>query len=119
MNEVHEDATSQGTLPIGQDPFSSITSHGVLEGPALAAPIRITSYKTIIGRRNADVVIDDLDVSRQHAVIERYAERFLVRDLGSTNGTYVNHRKVEAEFLRSGDVIKVGATRLTFRVEPS
>ncbi|MFN7973993.1 MAG: FHA domain-containing protein [Acidobacteriota bacterium] len=110
-----EESTSQGTLPVAQDPLSSLTTEGVLEG--LAEPAHLTKFRTVVGRRNADVVVNDPDVSRQHAVIERYGNRYLIRDLGSTNGTFVNGRKIEAEMLQPRDIIEVGGTRLVFRLE--
>ncbi len=65
-----------------------------------------------IGRRNADVILSDTEVSRQHAVIELHGGRFLVRDLGSTNGTYLDDTKVSEAELRDQGKIRVGDTVL-------
>jgi adenylate cyclase len=71
---------------------------------------------TTLGRspENA-VVVDDPDVSRQHCVIEYEASEFLVRDLRSANGTYLNGKRVSAAALRHGDVISLGGVTFTFQ----
>lgn len=64
----------------------------------------------------ADVVLADTAVSRLHAVIERLAGGWTIRDLDSTNGTWVNGRRLSGERpLRNGDDVRVGATRLVLR----
>src|SRR5438045_8190733 len=64
----------------------------------------------------ADVVLADASVSRIHAVVERLGEGWTIRDLDSTNGTFVNGRRIAAERpLRHGDEIRIGETRLVFR----
>ena len=60
------------------------------------------------------VVIDNPAVSGHHACVFREGERFIVEDLGSTNGTFVNDRKVTRQELRHGDVMLVGKHLLVF-----
>ena len=70
---------------------------------------------TLIGRsRRCDVVVDDPNVSRQHAEIRLQGGSYLLRDLGSTNGTRVNRRDVRQATLQDGDRIEVGTTELRF-----
>jgi pSer/pThr/pTyr-binding forkhead associated (FHA) protein len=78
------------------------------------------SYSLGRGDDNDIVVNDDL-ASREHALLERVAVpggqgevRYLIRDLGSTNGTFVNHKQVSEQALNDGDVIRVGQTFLRF-----
>src|SRR5262249_25568053 len=67
----------------------------------------------VLGRsRNCDLRLEDGSISRRHAEIAVRANVCLVRDLGSTNGTYVNDRPVRVARLRRGDVLTVGETRL-------
>ena len=62
-----------------------------------------------------DVVLDDTTVSRRHATITRKASGFVLADLGSTNGTYVNGRRLSGPIaLKPGDEVKFGAVRLAF-----
>jgi hypothetical protein len=72
-----------------------------------------------LGRsRQCDVVLDDANVSRQHAEIRPRGGSWVLTDLGSTNGSRLNGRPVEgSEVVRSGDEIELGATALRFEVE--
>ena len=56
-------------------------------------------------------------VSSHHAEIIRRGDGYLLRDLGSTNGTMVNGQRVSAVALNPGDMIQLGTTTLTFRVD--
>ena len=69
--------------------------------------------------RSNDIVLDsDPTVSRMHAVLERFAGGWCVRDLAARNGTFVNGQRLLGDRqLRGGDEIRLGATRLVFRAE--
>jgi len=68
-----------------------------------------------IGRRpDSDVFLDDVTVSRDHALIVRRGDEFHLDDLGSLNGTYVNRRRIESHHLADGDELQVGKYKLTF-----
>jgi pSer/pThr/pTyr-binding forkhead associated (FHA) protein len=68
-----------------------------------------------IGRRpDSDVFLDDVTVSRDHALIVRRGDEFHLDDLGSLNGTYVNRRRIETQHLADGDELQVGKYKLTF-----
>jgi len=68
-----------------------------------------------IGRNSDnDIVIDSLAVSGYHARIESVAANFVVRDLESTNGTFVNNERVELHALQHGDVVIIGKHELVF-----
>jgi hypothetical protein len=68
--------------------------------------------------RQCDVVLDDPNVSRQHAEVRPRGGSWVLTDLGSTNGSRLNGRDVErSEVLRSGDEIELGATVMRFEVE--
>ena len=73
-----------------------------------------------IGREAGNTVqLDDNEVSRRHAEIRRVGESFTVADLKSSNGTFVNNRRIERADLRSGDQIHVGRSVLAFALEPA
>lgn len=61
---------------------------------------------------DADITIDDLFLTAKHAVFELGADGLHLRDLGSTNGSYVNERRVQDELLRAGDILHLGQQRL-------
>jgi hypothetical protein len=68
-----------------------------------------------IGRRpDSDVFLDDVTVSRDHALIVRRGDEFHLDDLGSLNGTYVNRRRIESHHLEDGDELQIGKYKLTF-----
>lgn len=70
-----------------------------------------------IGRQNVDLVLQDPEVSRRHAVLRRSGDSVVIEDLGSTNGTFVNGERIrEPTTVRSGDEVRVGRT--TLAIEP-
>jgi hypothetical protein len=70
---------------------------------------------TTVGRApNADVFLDDVTVSRDHAVLERRPDGIYLKDQGSLNGTYVNRQRVDSTRLTDGDELQIGKYRLTF-----
>lgn len=85
-----------------------------LEGAA--GTFALTKAVTNIGRgMDADIRIDDPGVSRHHAELRIAGPEVIIRDLGSTNGTYVNGTLVAEQPLRDGNVVTIGSTNLTFR----
>lgn len=82
----------------------------------------LSAERTTVGSAPAnDVVVDsDRSVSRLHAVFERYDPGWCVRDLGSSNGTFVNGVRSSGDrVLRPGDEVRVGHTRLVYRGDPT
>ena len=75
------------------------------------------SAVTLGGSEDNDLVIDDDKVSRFHARVFRDGDDYLVEDLQSTNGTFVNHVKVRCAYLRSGCSIRLGSTQLRFSLQ--
>ena len=68
-----------------------------------------------IGRTpDAAVFLDDVTVSRNHAVLVERDGRFFVEDQGSLNGTFVNRRRIDNQELENGDELQIGKYRLTF-----
>lgn len=68
-----------------------------------------------IGRRpDCDVFLDDVTVSRDHALLVRRGEEWYLDDCGSLNGTYVNRSRIESHRLEEGDEVQVGKYKLTY-----
>ena len=77
--------------------------------------VQLTKERTTLGRRPYnDIVIDNLAISGEHAVIHMTADGVEIEDLGSTNGTYVNAKAIKRQDLRNGDVIEVGKYKIRF-----
>jgi FHA domain/zinc-ribbon domain len=71
--------------------------------------------RTTIGRSpDCDIFLDDVTVSRKHAVLLQEEGRFTIEDQGSLNGTYVNRRRIDSAPLSDGDELQIGKYRLTF-----
>ena len=95
-----------------------------LEGPALVVrsgggrageSFRPSGERTRIGRSpDCEIFLDDVTVSRNHAVLVERDGRFLVEDQGSLNGTFVNRRRIDSAPLENGDEVQIGKYRLTF-----
>jgi hypothetical protein len=78
----------------------------------------LTRDTQTLGRhRNNDIVINDPKCSSFHARIDRTQEGFTVIDLKSRNGTYVNGKRIEQVRLKTGDEVRVGTARLTYKVD--
>jgi hypothetical protein len=79
----------------------------------------VTEPKVVLGRsREAGVRISDVNISRKHAEIRQEGSTFWVVDLGSTNGTLVNGKRVDRQRLRDGDRITLGSTEIVFARSP-
>jgi diguanylate cyclase (GGDEF)-like protein len=87
----------------------------VLRGSCLGQQYPLDRHELLIGRiGGADVRLSEDTVSRRHARVCRQAHRFVVEDIGSTNGTFVNEQRVKLHELRHGDLLQVGDTVLKF-----
>lgn len=89
----------------------------VLAGPDAGKVFRFTRGNVSVGRRHGEVPLSDVEVSRHHAVIEVFGrEMIFLRDLGSTNGTYHNGRRISVSKLESGDTVGCGKTVMKLQV---
>ena len=97
-------ATRRGRPPGGQ-------ARARTRAPASCSTARSTSA----GRHpDSDIFLDDVTVSRRHAEFRRDAGEFVVVDVGSLNGTYVNREPVDTAVLANGDEVQIGKFRLVF-----
>ncbi|WP_022979198.1 FHA domain-containing protein [Ideonella sp. B508-1] len=75
----------------------------------------IQKERTTLGRRPYnDIVIDNLAVSGEHAVLLSVGEDIFIEDLNSTNGTYINGKAIKKQLLSNGDVIEIGKYRIKY-----
>ena len=72
--------------------------------------------RTMIGRDdNCSIFIDAPNVSRHHAEVQHTESGFILKDLGSTNGTFLSGQRVNKHYLQDGDVFRIGPTQITFK----
>lgn len=89
----------------------------IIYGEDLGRRVPLGDEPCVIGRSSkCDVQVDQESVSRNHARISRLGDGYTIRDLGSTNGTYVNDELVDEIVLRDGDQVKIGRTIFKFIV---
>jgi FHA domain len=80
--------------------------------------VQITKDKTTLGRRPYnDIVIDNLAVSGEHAVLQMVGSDVFIEDLNSTNGTYINGKAVKKQLLAHNDTVEIGKYKIKFLVE--
>ena len=125
---IHDEAGSHTTMTFtpeetGDDDAVSLADLRI-EGPALVVragggrageTFALEKDRTSLGRApECEIFLDDVTVSRRHAVITRAADGFTLHDEGSLNGTYVNRRRVESATLGDGDEVQIGKYKLTY-----
>jgi len=77
--------------------------------------VQLTKDRTTLGRRPYnDIVIDNLAVSGEHAVMQMSGADVFLEDLNSTNGTYVNGKAIKKQQLQSGDTVEIGKYKIKF-----
>lgn len=82
--------------------------------------VQLTKDRTALGRRPYnDIVIDNLAVSGEHAVLQLSGLEVYVEDLNSTNGTYVNGKAIKKQLLQNGDFVEIGKYRIQLCNETS
>jgi pSer/pThr/pTyr-binding forkhead associated (FHA) protein len=117
---------STATYRIGETgEFEPIESDdGAGRGPALVIragggrvgeSFGVDGERISIGRRpDSDVFLDDVTVSRDHALLINRGDEWYLDDCGSLNGTYVNRSRIESQLLEEGDEVQIGKYKLTF-----
>jgi pSer/pThr/pTyr-binding forkhead associated (FHA) protein len=114
------------TLSYTPESLSDEAAAGVegVEGPALVVRsgggrsgevFQLQPGRTSVGRSpDCDIFLDDVTVSRRHAVITEEGGRFVIEDLGSLNGTFLNRHRIEQAPLSDDDEVQIGKYRLVF-----
>lgn len=87
----------------------------VIIGDEIGKRVQLEEADVLIGRTaTSDIQLDMDNVSRNHALVTRTALGWVLRDLGSTNGTFVNEARVDERALKDGDQIRIGRAMLKF-----
>jgi pSer/pThr/pTyr-binding forkhead associated (FHA) protein len=113
--------TSTPAEPVGEEvgPLEGLPPGSALlvvkRGPNAGSRFLLDAAVTTAGRHpESDIFLDDVTVSRRHAEFVRDGESFVVRDVGSLNGTYLNRGRIDAAALAGGDEVQIGKYRLVF-----
>ncbi|HZN96082.1 MAG TPA: GGDEF domain-containing protein [Myxococcales bacterium] len=101
---------------ISERPVDNAAALVVIYGLDLGRKYDLNRAETVIGRSSkADIQVDQESISRSHAKLSNSGGQISIRDMGSTNGTFVNDEMVQSDFqLRNGDLVKIGRTIFKF-----
>jgi len=101
--------------PIDLDDFTGSALVIRAGGGRVGESFPLERERMSVGRRpDADIFLDDVTVSRDHALLVRRADEWYLDDCGSLNGTYVNRARIESHRLADGDELQVGKYKLAF-----
>jgi len=107
------DLHKMGLVELPKDKRFSLA---VIQGAATGQIFQITKTRTTMGRSGADINLDDPEASRQHAMLEVIGDHAILRDLGSTNGTFVDLERIEQQVLNNHMEFRIGSHVLMFIV---
>jgi pSer/pThr/pTyr-binding forkhead associated (FHA) protein len=99
-----------------QLPTDKRFSLAVIQGSATGQIFQVAKTRTLIGRSGADINLDDPEASRQHAALEIVGDVAILRDLGSTNGTWIDLERIEQQQLSNQQEFRIGSHVLMFIV---
>ncbi|HUS22339.1 MAG TPA: FHA domain-containing protein [Aeromicrobium sp.] len=105
-----DDVTAVENLPQGSAMLL------VQRGPDAGARFLLDTDVVTVGRHpDSDIFLDDISVSRRHATFTRTANGYVISDLGSLNGSYINRDRIDSDVILSGgDEVQIGKYRLIF-----
>lgn len=115
IDPVLERVPELGDEELADMPVGTIGMFVVRQGSKRGSRIALDKDEISIGRHpESDIFLDDVTVSRRHALVRRVGAGFHVEDAGSLNGTYVNQNRVENAALNDGDEVQIGKFKLTY-----
>lgn len=98
-------------------PPTKVVSLTVLSGPAKGVVHKLRKARVVLGREDADIPLNDQEISRHHCLLEVRDGHANLKDLDSTNGTFFEEERVRAAMLENGSEFRIGTTvlRLSFQ----
>lgn len=110
-----EEMAELAEADLAEMPEGTIGMFVVRQGPKRGSRIALDNDEVSIGRHpESDIFLDDVTVSRRHALVRRVGAGHQVEDAGSLNGTYVNQSRVDEAALNDGDEVQVGKFKLVY-----
>lgn len=93
-------------------------SLAILTGNGAGKVLACSRSRVVLGRAGSDIPVDDDEVSRRHALLEIHDDRYILKDLGSTNGTFVDERRITEMEIPDRGEFRVGSTQFMLIVTP-
>ena len=91
-------------------PLEATVVLNILSGPSKGESHTLTKPRVMLGRRGADIPLNDPEISRHHCLLEVRETYINLKDLDSTNGTFLDEERVRAAMLRDGTEIRIGGS---------
>lgn len=108
-----KDLHAMGVLQLPKDKRFSLA---IIQGAATGQIYQVSKTRTTIGRSGVDINLTDPEASRSHAVVEIFGDRCILRDLGSTNGTWVEMERIDHVELSNHMEFRIGSHLIMFIV---
>jgi hypothetical protein len=109
-------STSNLKLPPADDglklPTNGVFVLAITSGPSNGEVFRLAKPRVIVGRKGADIPLNDPEISRHHCLLEVRDKVINLKDLDSTNGTFYDEERVRAAMLRDGSEFRIGESRI-------
>lgn len=93
-------------------PAEGVFVLAITSGPANGEVFRLTKPRVVIGRKGADIPLNDPEISRHHCLLEVRGKFINLKDLDSTNGTFYDEERVRAAMLQDGSEFRIGESRI-------
>jgi hypothetical protein len=111
-NLMQKDDYEGLSMPAGKKVLLTVTT-----GPSKGAVYQFTKPRMIIGRKGADLALEDPEISRHHCMLEVKDNAISLRDLDSTNGTFYDEERTRAAFLFDGTEFRIGSSNIRVSFE--
>src|ERR1700758_4025304 len=93
-------------------PVNGVFVLAITSGPATGEVFRLTKPRVVLGRKGADIPLNDTEISRHHCLLEVRDKVINLKDLDSTNGTFFDEERVRAAMLQDGSEFRIGLSRI-------
>ena len=93
-------------------PLDGVFVLAITSGPASGEVFRLSQPRVVIGRKGADIPLNDPEISRHHCLLEVRDKYINLKDLNSTNGTFYEEERVRAAMLQDGSEFRIGESRI-------
>lgn len=118
-----DSSSSNLRLPPADDglklPVTGVFVLAITSGPASGEVFRLSQPRVVIGRKGADIPLNDPEISRHHCLLEVRDKFINLKDLNSTNGTFFDEERVKAAMLQDGSEFRIGESRIRVSLQKS
>ena len=105
----------QQAIPMKKPKAAQIASFVIVRGPQIGTSYRLDDKQLTVGRSpQCDIFLNDMTVSRDHAIVFPREGQFVIKDNQSYNGIWINNESIEEAVLHDGDIVQIGAFCLKY-----